>query len=64
MRANPKFEQVSVSLGTKGVRAEVSDARAQQIIVILSAGSLASSRFEVVLIDELKAGAVEARIIR
>lgn len=64
MRANPKFEQVSVSLGTKGARAELSDARAQQIILILSAGSLESGRFEVVLTDELPAGAVEARLIR
>jgi outer membrane protein OmpA-like peptidoglycan-associated protein len=64
MRANPKIEQVSISLGTKGARADLSDKRAQQIIFVLRAGSLDSNRYEVVLRDDLKAGTVEARLIK
>lgn len=64
MRANPKIEQVSISLGTKGVSAEVSDKRAQAIIFVLRSGSLDSNRYEVVLRDDLKAGTVQARVIK
>jgi OOP family OmpA-OmpF porin len=64
MRANPKIEQVSISLGTKGVKSDVSDRRAQAIIFVLRSGSLDSNRYEVVLRDDLKAGTVEARIIK
>ncbi|MBK9264295.1 MAG: thrombospondin type 3 repeat-containing protein [Polyangiaceae bacterium] len=64
MRANPKIEQVSISLGTKGVSSEISDRRAQAIIFVLRSGSLDSNRYEVVLRDDLKAGTVEARIIK
>lgn len=64
MRANPKIEQVSISLGTRGVSSEISDRRAQAIIFVLRSGSLDSNRYEVVLRDDLKAGTVEARIIK
>ncbi len=64
MRANPKIEQVSISLGTKGVSADISDKRAQALIFVLRSGSLDSNRYEVVLRDDLKAGVVEARIIK
>lgn len=64
MRANPKIEQVSISLGTKGVNATISDQRAQAIIFVLRSGSLDSNRYEVVLRDDLRAGTVEARIIK
>jgi hypothetical protein len=64
MRANPKIEQVSISLGTKGVSADMSDRRAQAIIFVLRSGSLDSNRYEVVLRDDLKAGTVLARIIK
>ncbi len=64
MRANPKIEQVSISLGTKGVNAAISDQRAQAIIFVLRSGSLDSNRYEVVLRDDLKAGTIEARIIK
>lgn len=64
MRANPKIEQVSISLGTKGVNSDISDRRAQAIIFVLRSGSLDSNRYEVVLRDDLKAGTVEARIIK
>lgn len=64
MRANPKIEQVSISLGTKGVSADLSDKRAQAIIFVLRSGSLDSNRYEVVLRDDLKAGTVQARVIK
>ena len=64
MRANPKIEQVSISLGTKGVSSDVSDRRAQAIIFVLRSGSLDSNRYEVVLRDDLKAGTVEARVVK
>jgi hypothetical protein len=64
VRANPKIEQVSVSLGTRGASAEVSDARAKAILLVFRAGYLDSSRYEVVLRDDLRAGVVEIRIVR
>lgn len=64
MRANPKFEQVSISLGTKGVKSAVSDARAQEIILIFRAGNLDSNRYEVVLRDDSRGGNVTVKIIR
>jgi len=64
MRANPKIEQVSISLGTKGVSSDVSDRRAQAIIFVLRSGSLDSNRYEVVLRDDLKVGTVEARVVK
>ncbi|MCK6590327.1 MAG: hypothetical protein L6Q76_22410 [Polyangiaceae bacterium] len=63
MRANPKLEQVSISLGTKGVRSSISDARAQKIILIFRA-NLDTNRFEVVLRDDQRGGLVQARIVR
>jgi outer membrane protein OmpA-like peptidoglycan-associated protein len=63
MRANPKLEQVSISLGTKGTSAALSDHRAQALLVILNASSLDSNRYEVVLSDD-RAGSVKVRLIR
>jgi hypothetical protein len=64
MRANANLEQVSFTLGTKGVRAELSDKRAQQIILVLRMSNLSSERYEVVLQDDLKAGIIEIRVHR
>ncbi len=64
MRANPKIEQVSIGVGTKGAVAKLSDKRAQEILLILRAGNLDESRYEVVLRDDLKAGTVLVRLIR
>lgn len=64
MRANPKLEQVSISLGTKGVRAEIADKRAQQILLVFRQGNLDSSRYEVVIRDDLKGGVVQIRLVR
>lgn len=64
MRANPTIEQVSIQLGTKGARPELSDQRAQAILLVLRAGNLDSSRYEVVLRDDLKAGTVLFRLVK
>ena len=64
MRANPKIEQVSIGVGTKGAPPKLSDKRAQGILLILRAGNLDEGRYEVVLRDDLKAGTVLVRLIR
>jgi hypothetical protein len=65
MRANPKIEQVSIAVGTKGVRPALSDKRAQEILLILRAGgNLDASRYEVVLRDDLRAGTVQVRLVK
>lgn len=64
VRANPKIEQVSIGIGTTGASAQVSDDRAKAILLILRAGYLDQSRYEVVLRDDLKAGVVEIRIVK
>jgi outer membrane protein OmpA-like peptidoglycan-associated protein len=64
MRANPKIEQVSIGVGTKGAKAALSDKRAQEILLILRGGNLDESRYEVLLRDDLKAGNVLVRLVR
>jgi hypothetical protein len=64
MRANPKIEQVSISIGTKGARPAQSDKRAQEILLILQAVNLDSSRYEIVLKDDLKSGVVTVRLAK
>jgi hypothetical protein len=64
MRANPQIEQVSIGIGTKGAKPKVSDKYAQQILIILRAGNLDVSRYEVVLRDDLRAGTVVVRLVR
>lgn len=64
MRANPKYEQVSISLGTRGVRTALSDQRAEEIILIFRNGNLASDRYEVVFVDDMKGGSVQAKLVR
>ena len=64
MRANPKIEQVSIGVGTKGAPAKLSDKRAQEILLILRGGNLDESRYEVLLRDDLKAGNVLVRLVR
>jgi hypothetical protein len=64
MRANPKIEQVSISIGTKGVKAAVSDKRAQEVLLILRAANLDSGRYEVVLRDDQRAGFVQVRLVK
>lgn len=64
LRANPKVEQISISVGTKGARAALSDKRAQQILLVLRAANLDSNRYEVVLRDDLRAGVVQIRFAK
>lgn len=64
LRANPKVEKVSISLGTKGVRAALSDKRAQEILLVLRAANLDPSRYEVLLRDDLRAGIVQIRLAK
>jgi hypothetical protein len=64
MRANPKIEQVSLGIGTKGANNKLSDKRAQEVLLVFRAGNLDSSRYEVVLRDDLRGGNVVVRLIR
>jgi hypothetical protein len=64
MRANPKIDQVSVNLGTKGAKPALSDKRAEEIALALRAGNLDPSRVEIVLREDLKAGVVEIKVNR
>ncbi|MFT3764914.1 MAG: hypothetical protein QM820_05260 [Minicystis sp.] len=64
MRANPKIEQISISVGTKGARPALSDKRAQEILLVLRAANLDPARYEVVLRDDLRAGVVQVRIVK
>ncbi|AKT39451.1 hypothetical protein [Chondromyces crocatus] len=64
MRANPRFEQVSIGIGTRGLSAQAADERARAILLVLRAGYLDQSRYEVVLREELTAGLVEVQLVR
>jgi hypothetical protein len=64
MRANPKIEQVSIGIGTRGASADSSDKRARAILLVFRAGNLDSNRYEVVLRDDLRAGNVEIKIVK
>lgn len=64
MRANPDAGQVSVKLGTKDTPADLSDKRAQAIIVVFRSGYLKQERFEVLLDETLPAGAVVFRVVK
>ncbi len=62
MRANPKVEQISISIGTKGSKAAMNDKRAQEILAVLRSANLDPNRYEVVLRDDIKGGVVTVRI--
>jgi OOP family OmpA-OmpF porin len=64
MRANPKIEQVSLSIGTKGARKKLTNDRAATILSIFTDQSVDSNRFEVELSADLKSGQVKVRAIR
>jgi outer membrane protein OmpA-like peptidoglycan-associated protein len=64
MRANPKLGHVSIQLGTKGASAAISDKRAEAIALVLRAANIDPQRFEVVLQDSMKSGAVEVKLVR
>ena len=62
LRANPKIERISISVGTKGARAATSDKRAQDILLVMRAANLDASRYEVVLSSDQRAGSVQVRV--
>lgn len=64
IRANPKLGHVSIVLGTKGSSGPLSDKRAEQIALVLRAANVDPQRFEVVLQDTVKNGAVEVKLVR
>jgi len=64
MRANPKLESVSVSVGMKGATQRLTDQHAKEVLELFDDQNFPTNRFEVVLSDELKAGNVSLRIIR
>ncbi len=64
MRANPKIEQVSVWLGTKGAKADLADKRAQEILLIFRAGTLDSARYELLIKDDLRGGVVQFHLVK
>lgn len=64
MRANQKLGHVSISLGTKGTPGALSDKRAEQISLVLLGANVDSQRFEVVLQESQKSGAVEVRVVK
>jgi hypothetical protein len=64
MRANPKLAQVSVALGSKGTPQQVTDKRAAAVLELFNEQNLDSSRYEVVLSDDLRAGQIRIKVIR
>lgn len=64
MRANPKLGHVSIALGTKGAPGALSDKRAEQISMVLLGANVDSQRFEVVLQEGTRSGAVEVRLVK
>lgn len=64
MRANPKLEQISVAIGTKGAPQKVTDDRAKALLELFADQNLDSNRYEVVLSDDLKSGDVRVKVIR
>ncbi|MFO0589711.1 MAG: thrombospondin type 3 repeat-containing protein [Polyangiaceae bacterium] len=64
MRANPKLGHVSISLGTKGAPPALSDKRAEQIALVLRNMNVDPQRFEVVLQEGTKSGAVDVKLVK
>lgn len=64
MRANPKIGHLSIGLGTKGAPGPVSDKRAEQISLVIRNMNVDPQRFEVVLLENVKSGVVELKLVR
>jgi len=64
MRANPKIEQVGLSIGTRGARKKLTNDRAAAILGVFDEQAVDSNRFEVELSADLKSGEVKVRAIR
>lgn len=64
MRANPKLGHVSIALGTKGAPPTLSDKRAEQIALLMRAMNVDPTRFEVVLQEGARSGAVDVKLVK
>jgi hypothetical protein len=65
MRANPKLEQISITVGAKRAKQKLTDARAKAILIILSEDQdFDSNRYEVVIGEDLQGGLVKFRVIQ
>ena len=64
MRANPKIEQISVSIGTRRTSQRITDKRAAAILALFDLQNVETTRFEVVLGDGQEGGTVTVRIVR
>jgi outer membrane protein OmpA-like peptidoglycan-associated protein len=64
LRANPKIEQVSVAIGSKGANNALTDRRAKALLTLFSDENIEQSRFEVVLDEKLANGKVTVRVLR
>ncbi len=64
LRANPNIEQISISIGAKRARAKLTDKRAAALLALFELQNVETSRFEVVLSDDLASGSVTVHIIR
>jgi hypothetical protein len=64
MRVNPKIQQISISIGTRRAQKRLTDERAAAILELLGDQNVDSSRYEVVLADNLDSGVVEVHVVR
>ncbi len=64
LRANPKLAQVSVQVSTKQAGAQLVDQRAAAILKLFGEYDLDSSRYEVVLEDDLPTRAVRVHVVK
>ena len=64
MRANPKLEQVSVTIGAKGVPAALTDKRAKAVLDFFNERDVDSNSVEVALSEDLPGGQVTVRIVK
>lgn len=64
LRANPKLEQVSVSVSTKQAGNQLVDQRAAAILALFGEYDLDTSRFEVVLSDKLAPRAITVHVVK
>jgi hypothetical protein len=61
-RANPKIAHLTIKLGTKGASNALTDARAKAILGVLADQNFESSRYELVLADDLASGSVQVLV--
>jgi hypothetical protein len=64
MRANPKIEQVSIVIGSKRSSPRLTDKRAATVLKVLNEQNFDSSRYELVLKDDLKAGELQISVVK